>query len=577
MPRMLPELGPPELLLIKSLAERRFYQECRTQLPDNWTVLFSTPWVGTTPSGRKYDGEADFILMMPGHGFLVVEVKGGGISYDPERDQWESVDRNGTRHPIKDPFRQAASEKHQIVKILQADDRWRSAHPGRVPTGHAVMMVDVDRPEAVSSPRSPKEIVGGRPHMADLRRWIESVLTFWRGQEGEGAVLGPEGIRAAETILHGRIEVRPVLSAQLAEEEAIRVRLTQQQSRVLRALGTRTRAAVCGGAGTGKTLMALERAKQLSMSVGDTLLLCYNNLLGDFLKTTCRGADRLHAMTFHQLCAWRVREVSQKCGRDLMTEAKAAHPALRKQDEFDFQLPYALTLSCEILPDRYDAIVIDEGQDFKEEYWLPIEWLLRDADRSFLYVFYDQNQALYTRAKAMPISDPPYILTLNCRNTLRIHEAAYRHYRGEATDGPSENEGAPVAALSAPSVLSQAQALHAAIVRLIDKEALSPEQIAVLVCGEPKEQFYRALDGRPLPHGARWALEGVAADRGVRVDTVRRFKGLEADVVFLWGIDAVPIDEERELLYVGLSRAKSRLTLVGTSDACSRLQKEAPE
>jgi superfamily I DNA/RNA helicase len=59
-------------------------------------------------------------------------------------------------------------------------------------------------------------------------------------------------------------------------------------------------------------------------------------------------------------------------------------------------------------------------------------------------------------------------------------------------------------------------------------------------------------------------------DRGIRLETVKRFKGLEADVVFLWGIDSMPLGEQREVLYVGISRAKSRLTLVGTEEVCRR-------
>ena len=225
----------------------------------------------------------------------------------------------------------------------------------------------------------------------------------------------------------------------------------------------------------------------------------------------------------------------------------------------------------EASPLRYDAIVIDEGQDFKDEYWLPIEWLLRDPDNSHLYVFYDQNQALYTRAGSMPITEPPFVLSFNCRNTQRIHEAAYRYFRGEATDGPTGNDGAPVASLLSPSVSAQAGAIHAAVVALLDKEKVEPQRIAVLVCGEPKEQFYQAIERTPLPRGCRWVVEGAAADRGVRLETVRRFKGLEADIVYLWGADCLPARDQREMLYVGTSRAKSRLIVVGSEEACTRV------
>ena len=84
MGRMLPNLEPSELALVRSQAERRFYEAARAQFPTDWTVLFSTPWIGATPTGRKYDGEADFVVLAPTLGMLVVEVKGGGVGFDVE-------------------------------------------------------------------------------------------------------------------------------------------------------------------------------------------------------------------------------------------------------------------------------------------------------------------------------------------------------------------------------------------------------------------------------------------------------------------------------------------------------------
>jgi hypothetical protein len=83
---------------------------------------------------------------------LVVEVKGGGVAYDPVAGRWESVDRGGEHHAIKDPFRQATAEKHQLIQILLNDQRWRRAHPGRLLAGHAVFFADLDRPEAATTP-----------------------------------------------------------------------------------------------------------------------------------------------------------------------------------------------------------------------------------------------------------------------------------------------------------------------------------------------------------------------------------------------------------------------------------------
>jgi hypothetical protein len=47
----------------------------------------------------------------------------------------------------------------------------------------------------------------------------------------------------------------------------------------------------------------------------------------------------------------------------------------------------------------------------------------------------------------------------------------------------------------------------------------------------------------------------------------RRFKGFEAVVVILWLPPLIDAEVDRELLYVGLSRGKSRLYRVGTQRA----------
>ena len=71
-----------------------------------------------------------------------------------------------------------------------------------------------------------------------------------------------------------------------------------------------------------------------------------------------------------------------------------------------------------------------------------------------------------------------------------------------------------------------------------------------------------------LPSGLVWKDISSRQERGVTVDTVAKFKGLEGDVLILWGLDKLPQDERRETLYVGISRAKSILVLCGTEMTC---------
>lgn len=82
-------------------AEVRVWKALRDQLGQGWVVFYSRPWLGLTSSGGERDGECDFVVAHPSHGVLAIEVKGGGISYDPAGDDWWSRDRDGIRHAIK--------------------------------------------------------------------------------------------------------------------------------------------------------------------------------------------------------------------------------------------------------------------------------------------------------------------------------------------------------------------------------------------------------------------------------------------------------------------------------------------
>jgi hypothetical protein len=78
---------------------------------------------------------------------------------------------------------------------------------------------------------------------------------------------------------------------------------------------------------------------------------------------------------------------------------------------------------------------------------------------------------------------------------------------------------------------------------------------------DSKQPIYEAVRARPLPRTAQWAIEQHRVQGDVLLDTVSRFKGLEAAILLLCGLESMNDELDRELLYVGLSRAKSRIML----------------
>jgi hypothetical protein len=560
---MCPELGAARLASLQSSAEAHFYCACRDQLADRVVVLHSVAAVRQRRNGAR-DAEADFVICDPDRGILVVEVKGGGIAFTPATGQWTSVDRRGERHIIKDPFRQATDGKYLVLEQLDRHPRWAATNRTRITLGHAVVLADVADPAPVVGPASPREIVAGRDDLARLDAWVEKALQFWAGGDITGGAPGRAGLAVFEETFCKQIEVRPLLRDVLHDVEGSRIRLTEQQARLLRSLGARRRAAICGGAGTGKTVIAFQRARELAASGLRTLFVCYNRPLADHLKRQIDRPPGLLVTNFHQLCEWRIALARQQSGRDLLDEATQAYP---NGDLFELRMPYALALSCELPLEPFDAIIVDEGQDFGSEYWLPLEMLLADERASTFYLFYDPNQAIYQRAETFPDLGDPFLLLANCRNTRWIHDAVYSFYQGEQTD-PPEVEGSPLEFIHGDTSERQAVLMHQRIGQLIGAERVSPKDIAILVAGSPKSRYYQTLRGLTLPKGVRWAVEDHEAEDALLVETVARFKGLERMFLFLWGLDDLDAYRDREVLYVGMSRAKSRLALVGSESAC---------
>lgn len=564
-----PELTELQLSSLKSSGEAKFYRACRDQLAGKYLILHSITWVQRTISGELRDGEADFVIFDPDGGFVVIEIKGGGISHDPRNDVWTSVDRNGDEHEIKDPFKQVLTEKHAILDQIKGHKDWGKYLQGRLLASHGVFFPDIEDVKGLVLPQSPREILGCRTDLDELQSWLDKLFSYWKGRESRYHSLGKPGMSIVKDLYCKEIFVKPLLKAELQEEEAIRIKLTEQQARTLRVLGHRRKAAISGGAGTGKTLLALQRAKELAEAGKKTLLLCYNQPLGDWLRTCAAGIDNLTAYNYHKLCEERIRRVKAETGRNLMTEATQSYP---REDEWDVLKPFALALAAEILDEKFDAVVIDEGQDFKDEYWLSIGMLFADEANGYFYVFFDDNQLLYHLSADFPILEPPFLLTVNCRNTEVIHNLAYRFYKGDPIDPPI-TPGREIEYIAAANIENQATKIHALIQELLGKEGVSSSQIVVLI----ESRRHRALNGllttKPLPKPYSWSSSyhhGI--EDQVAVETIYRFKGLESDIVILWGIDCLDKEADREVLYVATSRAKSGLFVVGTVATCNYIR-----
>jgi len=545
MARMYPDPINPET---KSNAERRLYAAFRDELGDDYTVFHSVAWQSLDKHRRARDGETDFVIAHPQRGILVLETKGGATCYDPGTGKWTSTDSDGQAHIISDPFGQAKDSKY----ILRGQLKVMLNMPLRqICVGHAVAFPDVVVGPEWLGPDKPREIILDATDLADLSSWVNRVLAYWHGQENQcDATLGKRSMQALVELLGRAWELRPALWGQFVQEQRQLLRLTEQQYQILDVLNRQRQALICGCAGSGKTMLAVEKATRLARQGFHVLLTCFNKNLAADLRLRLQFSTNLDILHFHGLCY----KLAQCAG--VLPLEQGDHDAF-----FSHQLPEAMLQARNALEIRYDAVIVDEGQDFQEHWWVPLRKLLHDEENGIFYVFFDDNQRLYVQRSAFPIAQEPYCLTVNCRNTQRIHQVVAQFYEGADRPKALGPEGRPV-----ELVFYSGQRLWPALTtvlhRLNREEKVPPEEIAVL---SPLSQTSRlwadAAFGRAL-------LSDVWPPSPGRVyfGSIYSFKGLERSVIILvemesWHQDLVP------LLYVGCSRAHNHLIVLLPKDA----------
>jgi len=563
---MIPSLDEHALEAVPSAAEREVYRAMRDQLPDHVWVLHSLSLLTQTRDQALRDLEADFVIFDRDQGLLVVEVKGGGVSFDPRTGEWHSIDRHNQRHEIKDPFAQARRAMYAVLNTVKNKGRWPTGRAPRLVAASGALFPSLPDARALVRPSIDPRQAGGRPDLGDLAAWCDALFAAFRGHQAGAKGLGPDGMKVVDELFCRPLVVRAPLALAIEGEARRQVQLTERQALVLRSLGRQQRALVAGGAGTGKTLLALQQAQEFARQGLQTALVCFNRPLGKFLERQTRGVSGLRVGTFHKLADDWTERAKREHGWDPLAEAKAEAPG---GDLYDTHMPMALAHATDVIDDRFDAIVVDEGQDLPPDAWFALQLLLADEDESRVFIFYDPNQAVYGERSRLPIDTAPFLLVENCRNTRPIHEAAYRHYQGDLVD-PPDVEGARIEVLQGSTPAHHARAIKRLVGRLVTNERVPPEQIAVLLSGPAPRARASALLQQGDPTGARWSHEQLWVPGAVLVDSAHRFKGLEAAVVILWLHDLVDPKRDAADLYVGLSRARSRLWVVGAPSALHR-------
>jgi ATP:corrinoid adenosyltransferase len=523
-------------------SESEVFQALASNLPSDWIVIhsrrFVLPAVGRHTSKEC---EVDFLIFHPKRGFLGLEVK-GGKDVGRDQDGWYSVDYYGNKHRIKDPGAQAQRATHFVGRYLKQRPDFSNWVP---PYGWGVCFPAVTVGDHLD-PALPRSHVIDNTELANIRQHLERVFESNSMPDG---LIPKQKINAFLKAMAPSFKLAPSLASRFDSERPVLVQMTDEQNDVLDLFEEFPRVAVKGAAGTGKTLVAMEKARRLSAAGKRVILLCFNRPLADHLATL---ADGFVVETFH------------KFAKDLARRADITFKEPQEdRDKERFWNEDAADLLDQALnvyqDERFDAVIIDEAQDFKPLWWLPIETLLRDGRNGTLYIFYDPNQQIYGDGPAAELDMKSTTLKYNCRNTKLIAEYSSQLVDIEAILKPGTPTGTEVVTRACSSERDMVDAVRKLLHEVVTDNKIPTAQIVVLTTSSPsKSPVFRA---RKLGNLSLVRLDQQPNKDEVRFSTLHRFKGLEADVVIL--CDVKPENEESTAkhLYVGTSRARHMLAV----------------
>lgn len=502
--------------------------------------VFHSFRITDTREGIFHESETDFVILNRTKGVICLEAKAGQVRY--ENGCW----LYGSGIPMHNggPFNQASANKYKLMRYISNSNM--SFVLEKCKFFHAVWFPSVsnDRLRSMTLPsEGDKTLVLTKEALSDPEEFIDRVYALELPSRVQTNLSEFECKRLVREIFCPQFNVFPSASFEADLKKIVFHRLLDEQAGILDFLDEQLTAAVNGAAGTGKTMIAVEKARRHAAFGEKVLFLCFNTQLKDYLENN-------YAREF--VSYYTIARFACK----ICNTARPDYKELKSKLE-DYYISGSFP---------YKHVIIDEGQDFGSEAIEEtdiiqlIHDIIVDTDQGgTFYVFYDRLQLIQAREMPKFISDLDCRLTLyrNCRNTENIAVTSLRpitERKPRVFDGAVK--GAPAKLHFCDSVQSE----HERIDVIIDELAADGyRDIVILTC---KTEATSVLSN---------SVKGGRYRNKYLFTTCRKFKGLEADVVVLVDVDKTTFEQDNVLLfYVGTSRARIKLeiTAVLSDDDC---------
>jgi hypothetical protein len=535
-----------------------------------WIVLHS---LDIAEHVRNAQGEADFVVLIPDQGIVVIEVKSHNSIRYTDQGWWL-----GNKNEKRGPFKQASEALHSIRKYLEQRNLSSS-----LPMVSAVIFTSSqfseDSPEWHDWQVLDKQGLYARDISKNFLRIIHSAREYFATKNlvwmRNGFDASWEKLTLVSQVLRPRFEVLASPSERRKQLQASLKQCTDQQIGILDSYSDNPRMLVTGLAGTGKTTLALEVVRREKVATPSAIVgfFCFNRLLGSVLERECLPlGNGIRTGSFH---SW------------MLAFSGSGNVKIEDRDSkfWNHELP-EICLNKLTTPGMQtgflDLLVLDEAQDLFHKPYLDIFALLLKGGltKGRWRIFGDfEHQDIYHHG-SNPMKKPGEkkskkewfyndiidekcalkTLSDNCRNTQEISAAIQLHAQlkpgySRVLRGDSRHD---------PEIVfyNTNEDQITSVLKLIDcylAEGFKASEIILL------SPFKDGCLARNLCCDAKWRsqLKEFALDPiTLTFSTIHAFKGLESSVVILTDINRLASYEDRDLLYVGMSRALHRLAIL---------------
>lgn len=571
MPQLFPPV--PDFTELTNEGEREVLEQLMDQLPEaariyhNFDLLTAEFRNGGGAAVHFKEGEIDVIVVLPDRSIIVVEVKGRGLRYQSETNQWQR-NKAGQWMPENSPFKQAKSNTHKLMDCLAERLDRRAVKTIRY--GYMVVFPFSQIKGELIHDMQPAAYCDASG-MHQLGRQVERLAEKFSPDSSSVKKAVALSMKKIHQAILPQMNLVPSLRTSVDSDVKVLLRLTGDQVHHLDILSRRSRALIEGVAGSGKSVLAVEQARRFAAQGKKVLLLCYNSALASWIGAGISDelqenpvSGSVEVRTFHDFCA-------SSCN-----SANIEFNPGDDQDIFWREIAPELLSDCAQVNEQFDAIIVDEGQDFHGLWWFPIQECLKASGA--LFVFCDPDQDIFNAngLSELGMENDIFPLLKNCRNTKKIARFCDDVAEIQTQSHPDAPDGEEVIFTTITDEEKRVDYVLELLNKWVLDNEISPSNIAILSPNKPDRTCLRAGVG---PSRVKLTTDAAQWRSGEAVlhSTVRGFKGLDAQFVILLDL---PVPDTHRVFswtdyYVGASRAVAVLHVVAKEAGFVRMDNAA--